>query len=78
MVGLVQVLFVFGCAVHHGITIQSPSLSACPGGLISGALCGTLLLHSPCFRIIIDHMVRAIIRTEMILMVVLAWVTAIL
>ena len=63
---LLQIGRVFGEAVAHGETVQSPSLSAAPERIVRVTLVGTLHADFTVFRMIVYHMVGRVVRAEMI------------
>ena len=63
---LLQIGRVFGEAVAHGETVQSPSLSAAPERIVRVTLVGTLHADFTVLRMIVYHMVGRVVRAEMI------------
>ena len=67
MLRLFQVGHIFRFTEAHRVSVEGPGLAPCPGGFMGISLVGIFFAHCSCGGIIIDHMVAAVITSEVIL-----------
>ena len=63
----IKILLIVGITVTHGVSVNGPCLSACPGGFVSIPLCSLFLTYLTGYGIIIHYVITAVIGTEMVL-----------
>ena len=64
---LVEILLVLCIAVANCEAVDSPSLSACPYTLVSVALSCVLVQNLTCVGVVVDYVIAAAVRTEVVL-----------
>ena len=62
-----KICLVFRLAVHHGVAVDRPALATAPCGEATCALSAANLLDTSILLRIVEHVIRAAVRTEMVL-----------